>query len=124
MLGQRRPPASRGEIAVRVLRFLVTGHRLQIVIETLQTRAVRKEHQRQPPPAQASGVDETRQRIAVEVDPTVRHLISGEEVPCRVQPRSAASSNDCDWHRHRLETLRARHEPSLYPARLAVPSTL
>jgi hypothetical protein len=32
-----------------------------------------------------------RQRITVEVDPTVRHVVSGEEVACGVQPRRPGS---------------------------------
>jgi hypothetical protein len=94
--GQLGAPASRGQImlARNALRPRGHGHQIDVVLGSLELCAVGKENERQAAGAQGFRFEQGRQRIAVDVDPAMRHVVPGQEFPCGVGARGAAPTDD------------------------------
>ena len=71
------------------------GHQLGVVLGSLELCAVGKENERQAAGAQGLRLEQRRQRIAVEVDPAMRHFVPGQEIPSGLGARGAAPADDC-----------------------------
>ena len=92
--GQLGAPVSRGQIPLARDALRPARDRLGVFLEALEPRAVGKQNERQAAGAQGVDLEQTSERIPVEVKPAMSNVVPPQEVQGGIDARAAAPTEN------------------------------